>query len=138
MPVCQYERSFNLHNGHAPISSIIMENDPDPTLYQRRKLLLVEIALTALYTQLAIVMSLPAKPPRKRKAQWSDQETTQLIQYLHQHRSEGGDGGAFKGPTLNAAALHLASLRTPDASGDPKTAKQVKNKWDGVGTPKQL
>jgi hypothetical protein len=93
MPVCQYERNFDLHNGHAPISSIIMENDPDPTLYQHRKLLLVAIALTALYTQLAIVMSLPAKPPRKREAQWSDQEMTQLIQYLHEHRSEGGDGG---------------------------------------------
>ena len=68
MPVCQYEQSFN---GHTPISSIIMENKPDPTLYQHRKLLLVVIALTALYTQLAIIMSLPARPPRKRKAHWS-------------------------------------------------------------------
>ena len=115
-----------------------MEKDPDPTLYQRRKLLLVAIALTALYTQLAIVMSLPAKPPRERKVHWSDQEMTHLIQYLHEHRSEGGDGGAFKIPKLNAAVQHFASLHTPDASGDPKTAKQVKNKWDGVGTPKQL
>ena len=83
-------------------------------------------------------MSLPANPPKERKAHWSDQEMTQLIQYLHEHRSEGGDGGNFKNLTLNAAAWHLASLCTPDASGDPKTAKQVKNKLDGVGTPKQL
>ena len=68
MSVCQYDWSFN---GHAPISSIIMENDADPTLYQHRKLLLVVIAMTALYTQLAIIMSLPAKPPRERNVHWS-------------------------------------------------------------------
>jgi hypothetical protein len=112
-----------------------MENEPDPTLYQRQKLVLVAIALTALYTQLAVIMSLPANTPKERKAHWDDQETIQLIQYLHEHRSEGGDGGGFKSPTLNAAARHLASLRTPGASGDPKTAKQVKTKWDGVSTP---
>ena len=134
MLVCQYEWRFNLHNGHTPISLIIMENKPDPTLYQHQKLLLVVIALTALYTQLAIVMSLPAKPPRERKAHLSDQEMIQLIQFLHKHKSEGGDRSSFKSPTLNAAARHLASLHTADASGDPKTAKQVKNKWDSVGT----
>ena len=62
-------------------------------------------------------------------------EMTQLIQYLHEHRSEGGDGGSFKSPTLNAVAWHLTALHTLDASGDTKTAKQVKNKWDSVSTP---
>ena len=46
----------------------------------------------------------------------------------------GWYGSSFKSPTLNGVAQHLASLHTPDASGDPKTAKQVKNKWDRMST----
>ena len=58
-----------------------------------------------------------------------------MIQYLHKHRSEGGDQGSFESLTLNAAAWNLTSLHTLGASGDSKTAKQVKTKWDGVSTP---
>jgi len=111
--------------------SIIMDNEPDPFLHQRRKLLLVAIALTTLYTQLATIMSLPAQNPVEGKAHWSDEETTRLVQYLWEHRSKCGDGGNFKNVTINAAAEHLASHPT---LGAPKTAKQLKTKWQTVGT----
>jgi hypothetical protein len=111
--------------------SIIMNNEPDPFLHQRRKLLVVAIALTSLYTQIATIMSLPAQNPAEAKAYWTDDETTRLVQYLWEHRAECGDGGNFKNVTFNTAAEHLASHPT---LGAPKTAKQLKTKWQAVGT----
>jgi hypothetical protein len=116
--------------------SIIMDNEPDPSLHHRRKLLLVAITLTTLYTQLATIMSLPAQTPVDVKAQWGDEETTQLVQYLWEHRSECGDGGNFKNVTLNGALEHLASH--PSTVGPRKTVKQLKTKWGAVGTQTTL
>jgi hypothetical protein len=30
------------------------------------------------------------------KAHWNEQETNSLVNYLHEHQAEGGDGGNFK------------------------------------------
>ena len=57
---------------------------------------------------------------------------TQLVEYLWEHRSEGGDRGAFKNPIINAAVQHLISLHAPGALRSPRNAKQVKTKWQGV------
>ena len=65
---------------------------------------------------------------------WGEEETTQLVEYLWEHQSEGGDGGTFKNPTINAAVQHLISLRLPGALGSPRNVKQVKTKWQGVST----
>jgi hypothetical protein len=111
--------------------SIIMDNEPDPSLHHRRKLLLVAIALTTLYTQLATIMSLPAQNPVEGKAYWTEEDTTRLVQYLWEHRSECGDGGNFKNATLNAAAEHLEPHTTVGAR---KTAKHLRSKWQTVGT----
>ena len=77
-------------------------------------------------------MSLPANSTEEVRLKWSEDETTQLVEYLWEHRSEGGDGGNFKNPTINAAVQHLISLRAPGALGSPRNAKQVKTKWQGV------
>jgi hypothetical protein len=101
--------------------------EPDPHFYQRRKLLTAAIALTALCAQLTTIMALPTdKEPR---VSWNEEETTQFLQYLLDHRAEGGDGGSFKAPTFNAAARHIASYRT---SGPVKVGRNMKTKWNGV------
>ena len=52
-----------------------------------------------------------------------------LIDYLHDHWAEAGDGGNFKVPTFNAAAEHLAPLLT---QGGKKIGTMCKTKWVSV------
>jgi hypothetical protein len=62
------------------------------------------------------------------KAVWNDIETQELINFLHEKRSEP-EGGAFKMPTFNAAAKHIAQHLT---QGPVKTGAMCKTKWNGV------
>jgi hypothetical protein len=64
----------------------------------------------------------------KAQAVWNDEETTQLVAFLYDHQSEG-EGGNFKQPTYNAAALHIAGNLT---AGPVKTGTMCKTKWNGV------
>ncbi|KIM72681.1 hypothetical protein PILCRDRAFT_15911 [Piloderma croceum F 1598] len=45
---------------------------------------------------------------QQEKANWNDPETAAFIEYLWEHRSEGGNGGTFKDVTMRAAAEHIA------------------------------
>jgi len=56
-----------------------MNNEPDLFLHQQQKFLVVAIALTSLYTQIATIMSLPAQNPAEAKVYWTDNETTRLV-----------------------------------------------------------
>jgi erythromycin esterase-like protein len=49
---------------------------------------------------------------RPEKAFWNKEETTALVDYLHTHRAEAGDGGNFKTVTFQAASVHLTSPLT--------------------------
>lgn len=73
-------------------------------------------------------MALQPEAPTKSQAIWNDEETTQLVAFLYDHRSEG-EGGNFKLPIYNAAALHIAGYLT---AGSVKTGKMCKTKWSGV------
>jgi hypothetical protein len=111
------------------------EPEPDSFFNYQRKVLITAIALVALCTQLTKIMALPSASAEKERAKWNDRETTELIQYLWEHRSEGGDGGGFKPPTFKAAAEHIAPYHT---SGPVKTTKSVQTKWIGVSHSSSL
>jgi len=57
---------------------------------------------------------------------WTHAEETAFIQFLVDHKSEGGDGGSFKGPTYQKALEHMRPLRE---RGPPKDVKSLQNKW---------
>jgi hypothetical protein len=65
----------------------------------------------------------------KERAMWNETKTKEFLQYLFDHRAEGGDGGNFKAPTFNATVRHVASYQT---TGPVKVGKHMKTKWDGV------
>jgi hypothetical protein len=121
------ELQFNVYR----VLLIIKNNNLDPFLHQWWKPLLIAVAFTTLYAQLAIIMSLPSHTPGEAKVNWSDNETMTLVEYCWEHRSETGDGGSFKPQTFHAAAQHIASKHT---SATPKTLKQVIGKWWSVST----
>ncbi|KAH7917262.1 hypothetical protein BV22DRAFT_980834, partial [Leucogyrophana mollusca] len=60
---------------------------------------------------------------------WNNAETDALVDYLHEHRGERGDGGGFKEQTYNAAAIAIAIHRT---AGPEKTGKMVLTKWNAI------
>ena len=106
------------------------EPDPiDSSYYQRRKILIAALALTTVCTQLTTILATQMDKPDKEKVQWNTTEIEHFIQYLIDHKSEGGDGGNFKARTLNAAALHIAPYRT---GGLVKEAKHLLTKWTTV------
>lgn len=82
-------------------------------------------SLCAHYT--TVLMTLPeASAP---KAFWNDNETRELINFLHEKRLES-EAGNFKTTTYNAAAKHIAEYHT---QGPVKTGSMCKTKWNGVG-----
>jgi hypothetical protein len=62
------------------------------------------------------------------KAVWNSAETTGLIDFLIEHRSEG-DGVNLKTSTFNAAAAAITPFWTV---GPAKNGKMCKTKWSGV------
>jgi len=63
------------------------------------------------------------------RVKWETIEVDQLVDFLYDHRSEGGDGGNFKEATLSAAVVHL---RPYYVSGRAKDLKSVRNRWSLV------
>ncbi|KAF8815702.1 hypothetical protein BYT27DRAFT_7064918, partial [Phlegmacium glaucopus] len=57
---------------------------------------------------------------------WTLAEETAFIQFLVDHKSEGGDGATFKGPTYQKALAHISPLRE---RGPAKNIKSLQNKW---------
>ena len=82
--------------------------------------------MTVLCTQRTTIMALPTD---KERAMWNETETKEFLQYLLDHRSEGGDGGNFQTATLNATMRHIASHQM---TGPVKVEKHGRMKWDGV------
>lgn len=72
----------------------------------------------------------PEVPNATKKAvRWSEDEITDLVNFLYEHRSEG-NAGHFKPKTFKALALHLSSKR-PDR---PRSADAIQNKYHSVST----
>jgi hypothetical protein len=68
------------------------------------------------------------------KANWNDEETLALVDFLWEHKNEAADGGTFKDTMFNAAAKYIAKDWT---AGAAKTAKHCKTKWAAV-SPKSI
>lgn len=82
------------------------------------------IAIAALCTQYSsLLMSQP-----QDKAHWNEKEVEELVNYLHDHRSEGEEG-SFKDVTFNGVVSHIAPHLT---QGPPKDKKKCKTKWASV------
>ena len=60
---------------------------------------------------------------------WTDPEVDAMVDYLHEHCSEGAQGGKFKNVTYNAAAVHIQPLLV---SSKAKDGKSVKSKFSQV------
>ena len=61
----------------------------------------------------------PSSKSKTTKQNWSEEEVTDLVDYLYQHRSEG-TGGNFKAQTFTSLSHHLAEkhpsrIRTREA-----------------------
>ena len=56
------------------------EQEPDPFSYHQCNILISALALTAICTQLATVMSVQPALVEKEKARWNNEETTKLHQ----------------------------------------------------------
>jgi len=64
-----------------------------------------------------------------KRCDWSQQDETELINFLIEHKGELGEISSFKQSTWNAVAQHLDKVRV---KGDPKTAKSCSVKWARV------
>jgi len=60
---------------------------------------------------------------------WTPAEEKALVDFLHENRSEAGDGGNFKKATFQRAAQHVAPHCTNERAKDIKSCQ---NKWAGV------
>ncbi|KAG1764575.1 hypothetical protein EV702DRAFT_1204956 [Suillus placidus] len=115
-----------------------MDNNPHLTLAQQGKLFAGAVVITAICAQYTtLLMAQPEVHSNQTKVphvQWSDNEITTLVDYLHQHRSIAEGGGNFKIQALADAANHINNdedLATT-CMGSPKTAKSVRNKWPSL------
>lgn len=66
---------------------------------------------------------------------WTVAEEKVLVDFLHENRSEAGDGGNFKKTTFQRAAEHLGPLAV---NGHTKDVKGCQNKWAAVSLPTDL
>ena len=69
----------------------------------------------------------PNPPNLKKNLRWSEEETTTLVNFLYEHRSEGS-AGHFKAKTFKALATHL-STKFPDR---PRSVNAVSGKYTSV------
>jgi hypothetical protein len=95
-------------------------------LQQRQQCTAGVLAITAIYTYYSLLLMAQARD--KEKAYWTDLETSELIDYLHKHRSDFA-GGNPNPEIYNAAADHIA---THLSQGPKKTGKMCKTKWVSV------
>ena len=98
-----------------------------PQFRHRQHLVNTALSLAVVYTQ--FIALLMATSGQQEKANWNDPETAAFVEYLWEHRSEGGDGGTFKDVTMRAAAEHIADKHD---LGPIKLLKHCKTKYSGV------
>jgi hypothetical protein len=97
-------------------------------LARKRRVWATSLTLTTLCAQVATAL-MATTPLASDKAQWNEGETTALVDFLLEHKSEMGEAGMYKMGTFNAAASHIAVHHT---SGPIKTGKMCKTKWRAV------
>jgi hypothetical protein len=66
---------------------------------------------------------------------WMLADEKSLVDFLHENKSEAGDGGSFKKATFQHAAQHIASA---GAGGRVKDTKSCQNKWTAVSASSSL
>jgi hypothetical protein len=98
-----------------------------PQLARKRRVWATALTLTTICAQVAT--ALMATAPPSDKAQWNEDETSALVDFLLEHKSEIGDAGMYKMGTFNAAAGNIAAHHT---LGPRKTGKMCKTKWRTV------
>ena len=64
-----------------------------------------------------------------KRCDWFQQDETELINFLIEHKGELGETSSFKQSTWNAVAQHLDKIHV---KGGPKTAKLCSVKWARV------
>ena len=98
----------------------------DPQL--RKQICATVVAVVSICAQYMTVLMVNDKP-KTDTARWRDNEITAFLQYLLDHRAEGGDGATFKTSTFTAAAASIAHLHQ---TGGNKTAEKCRGKWNSV------
>ena len=97
--------------------------------HHRKKILVAGISVIAICTELTTIMAMETDKAEKETARWNDKEMQQFIQFLVDHKSEGGDNGTFKNKTMTVAAQLIAPYHT---MGVVKEAKHMHTKWNTV------
>ena len=105
--------------------------EPDPIYdHHRKKILVAGLAITAVCTQLATIMTMETdNAANVERARWNREEMQRFLQFLVDHKSEGGDNWTLKNKTMRAAAEHIGAYRN---MGVVKEAKHLHTKWTSV------
>ena len=98
---------------------------PSGSIYNRQHILLQAVTAATVSSFFLYSMS---KPTRENTI-WDEKETDCMMEYLHDHASEAGDGGNFKDSEYLAAAVYIALYHR---SGPVKTVKHIKTKYRSV------
>lgn len=101
-------------------------------LLDRRRTLLHIGTLAVLcghYTICLMHQELAPLAVTRERASWKTQEVDALLDFLYEHRAEGGDGGTFRKATFNRSAVHIAPYLQ---IGPAKTGEMCKSKWNSV------
>jgi hypothetical protein len=98
-------------------------------LAQKHRIWAAALTLTTFCAQVATAMMATTTSAPSDKAQWNENETMALVDFLLERKSEIGEAGMYKMGTFNAAASHIASHHT---LGPRKTGKMCKTKWRSV------
>jgi len=117
-----------------------MNHESLPQLARKRRIWAAALTLTTLCAQVAtaIMATVSTAPSARRSnkaaikaptAQWNDDETLALVDYLLEHKSEITDAGMFKMGTFNAAADEIAAYHN---LGPTKTGHMCRTKWRAV------
>ena len=119
---CQIEQSLKI------TSAIDHHMDKtEPHFQHQQHILNCALAVVTVYAQLVVLLMATLAPTEK--ADWNEVETTAFVEYLWEHKAEGGDGGGFKDVTFGGASMHIANLLS---AGPVKTPKCCKMKWTSV------
>ena len=94
----------------------------------RQRLQTSAIVIAALCAQYTTILTMVLPIQNSGKAQWTDLEVTELLNYLNTHRSQGEQGN-FKPATYVGAAQHISSHLV---NGPQKNVKMCKTKWTSV------
>ena len=95
------------------------------SIYNHQCILLQAVAAATVSSFFLYSMS----EPTRENAIWDEKETECMMEYLHDHASEAGDGGNFKNSAYLAEAVYIAPYHR---YGPVKTVKHIKTKYRSV------